>query len=268
MVDSTEQTGFVEWGTNVFGIWYKHERPHDLWPLGDQVHLEWKDECPDNIAEERFHFDTLTQNQPRPSNWNEIHIWLLERGFFVTSMDEEFEWELDKKWESASDYPWRLVDGQFGYNEHNVCVYGEINICSINIERGKVYANAEMGKASHGWAIGLSIGNTFEHCGSGGSSHGIWYNARYQYRTKEDASAAALHMILRDFQKEHDKAPEKAKKTFQKAIDVVRAQLGGAPEPRDFDILNPNDQDEAEINEISTAPVMVSTKQPLQYQLF
>lgn len=152
--------------------------------------------------------------------------------------------------------------GQFGYNENDVCIHGAINVTEISIDRGKVYASAEVAQTSHGWAYGARYGTSFTHTGAGGSRHGIWFDSRYQYHSREDASIAALYSIMRGCESNQRNAPASAAKVLQKAIDVLKAQIGGEPEPKAFDILQPILERKPEPAKILTDP-----KQPLQLQL-
>ncbi len=227
----------------ILGIFYTHTRPHILLELGAGINIEWLDDNPDNLLEETFYFDQEPKGL-RPDNWFEIHLWLLERGFTVNEVTQEFkEYLEDREFTKpigARDLPYYLIDKQFGYNKHNVCVYGEINVTEISIDSRKVHATANIAKASLGWAFGHRVGNKYTHSGAGGSSSGISYHEFHQYKTKEDAGTAALYYILREFESEKKKAPPAAAKVYQKAIDVVNNQIAGKPEPKAFGTLDNN----------------------------
>lgn len=154
--------------------------------------------------------------------------------------------------------------GQFGYNEFGVCVEGAINVIAISINSGKVYAYGEVGQTPHGWTYGCSEGTKFTHDGSGGSSHGIYLDSRYQYRTREEASAGLQYELLRSWENEKKKAPTSAAKVYQKAIDVLTAQIGSRTEPKSFDIDYDNEFEPIQ----DPTRSITSPKQPLQYQLF
>lgn len=74
-------------GTEIFGSWYYHKRPHELKIVKSAVVVTWLDECQDNIETSIFNlFDTLTTPKVK-----EVDAWLLEQGFYQTNPDKNSE---------------------------------------------------------------------------------------------------------------------------------------------------------------------------------
>jgi hypothetical protein len=68
-------------GTEIFGSWYDHKRPHELRIENSSVVVTWLDDCQDNISTSRFNWFTAEKNR------NEVNTWLLEQGFYKTNDD-------------------------------------------------------------------------------------------------------------------------------------------------------------------------------------
>jgi hypothetical protein len=135
--------------------------------------------------------------------------------------------------------------GNYGYNRCGVCIEGAVTVIQLN---GKVFAEVKVAQAERGWAYGINEGTKFAHDGAGGSAFGVFIDAREQYATHLEAATKARYELVRQWELEKLKAPAAAAKEYQKAIDFLNQMFAGRPEP------NP-------------LPILVSPKQPLQYQL-
>lgn len=132
------------------------------------------------------------------------------------------------------DIPVNFI-GQFGYNENGVLVEGEI--VTVEIATNKIFAKAEIGQTSFGWALGTENRSKFTHDGSGGGCHGVFLDARYQFASQEEAKIASFYHLKRSLEYELKNAPEQAVKAYKKEIDYLNSLIDGKAEPNGFDIL-------------------------------
>lgn len=137
---------------------------------------------------------------------------------------------VDSPQQESSDKSVKFI-GQFGYNKHNVCVEGEINICEISIDSGKVFCSAEMAQTNIGWAFGYNEGSRFTYSGSGGSCRGIDLHSKEQYSTKEECATAAFYCLISKMIHHSRKAPADAATKFNKAVKLLQTQKGDKPKP-------------------------------------
>lgn len=162
-----------------------------------------------------------------PNNFDYIKMQLNNLGFSRADIPEV---ELD-----SLDIPVKFI-GKFGYNKNGELVEGAI--VTIEIITNKIFARAEIGQTTLGWALGTINSSKFTHEGSGGGCHGVFLDARYQFNSQEEAKTASYYHLKRAFEYELKKAPEQAAKAYKKEIDKLNSIIGGSPEPKGFDILS------------------------------
>lgn len=118
----------------------------------------------------------------------------------------------------------KYVD-QFGYNEHDVCVEGAINVLLLKMDNSKIHAEAYVSKGQRGWVIGTRYDCKYDAMGFYGSCSGCFYDAVDQYETQEEATNVVHEQIINQLQTDLSKAPDNIKKHFINAIKVLETQM-------------------------------------------
>lgn len=246
----------------LFGIDFIHHEPCELMTPGGTFYIQFSKNSTKVIGDtfKSFRLPVMVNNNQQINDLENINnpeiekaIWMmLKNGFTILHWKnnppvhknilkrknmqnvatKEIETEATKI--DSSEIPVKFI-GQFGYNEKGVLVEGAI--VTIEIKTSKIYAKAEIGQTSHGWAIATKNESKFYHDGSGGSSYLVSLNSRYQFISQEEAKIASIYHLKRALEYEFKNAPENAAKAFKKEIDLLASLIRDTPEPTGFDIL-------------------------------
>lgn len=118
--------------------------------------------------------------------------------------------------------------GDFGFNENQCCVYGEIQAFSYSTKNIGVHGS--IARCRNGWTWATNANTRFTYTGAGGHSYGCFSDAEENVAdTKELAEVRMLKAIIEELNQyispKHGTTPAEAVREYTKAREAAEKQL-------------------------------------------
>lgn len=123
---------------------------------------------------------------------------------------------------------------KFGYNDHGVCIQGEIDICNINLYKGQIKLHAEVAQTDTDcWSYGY---NYKVINGGGISPISLKYHDR-KYSSQQAATIAAYYRLMEIVKGKSIDAGKKEVGMLFKVFNELFELIGDNPEPEPVNVI-------------------------------